>query len=73
MNEKTAKWFWRFMIVLGTILMVLGFLTGNIAMWVIAFAIALLVKYNAYDLLFKDLDDRMDRIRRKYQDKEGVH
>lgn len=60
------------MIVLGLLLMIIGFLSKDITMWVFALFIALLVKYRGYDLLFKDYDEKVGQIRAKYRKKEGV-
>ncbi|MFT8310796.1 MAG: hypothetical protein ABF629_06500 [Sporolactobacillus sp.] len=70
---KLAKAFWIFMVFLGFLLLLLGFITSDLMMWVVALIIGLLVRYCAYDLLFKKYDQKVAEIRQKYaQRKEGV-
>lgn len=63
----SSKWFWRGMVVIGVLLMIFGFLNKDLTMWMTAFVIGLLIRYNAYDLLFKDYDDRVNSLREKYR------
>ncbi|GIN62623.1 hypothetical protein J27TS8_26160 [Robertmurraya siralis] len=47
--------------------MIFGFLSKDLTMWMTAFVIGLLIRYNAYALLFKDYDDRVNSLREKYR------
>ncbi|MCO7128349.1 hypothetical protein NIE88_21745 [Sporolactobacillus shoreicorticis] len=69
---KMAKAFWIFMVFLGFTLLLLGFFTGDIMMWLVALAIGILVRYCAYDLLFAKYDQKIAQVRQKYaQRKDG--
>lgn len=59
------------MIFLGVLLMLFGFISKNIAMWVTAFLIALLVRYFAYDLLFKEYEERLEILRKEHKARRG--
>jgi len=61
-----SKLFWGFMVLLGAVLMVIGFFTKDIKMWFIAFAIALLVRYYAADFLFYSYENRIERLKKKH-------
>ncbi|WP_139691965.1 hypothetical protein [Sporolactobacillus terrae] len=63
---KSVKAFWIFMVFLGFILLLLGFFTGDLMMWGVALIIGLLVRYCAYDLLFKKYDQKVAEVRQKY-------
>lgn len=54
------------MLLLGVALMIIGFFTKNMEMWIFAFLIALLVRYYAADFLFEPYENRIDRLKRKY-------
>lgn len=63
---RMAKVFWIFIVFLGFTLLLLGFFTGDIMMWLVALTIGVLVRYYAYDLLFAKYDQRIAQVRQKY-------
>ncbi|XYG87667.1 hypothetical protein QH637_03110 [Heyndrickxia coagulans] len=69
-HHQLEKWFWRSMLILAGILLILGFLSGNLMMWIMALTIGILVRYCAYDLLFADFDAKADEIRQHYLKKK---
>ncbi|MBE6185551.1 hypothetical protein [Heyndrickxia ginsengihumi] len=73
-----SKWFWIFMLLLAVCLMVIGFITQDIRMWIVALAIGLLIHYQAHDILFGKYEKRLqvkreayEKMRRKKQQKEN--
>ncbi|GEN88382.1 hypothetical protein MKY30_04940 [Oceanobacillus sp. FSL W8-0428] len=66
-----SKLFWSFMVVLAFLLMVIGFFTKDLSMWVTAFIISILVKLYAEDILFSAYKNRLGKMREKLARKEG--
>lgn len=49
-----SKSFWIFMTILALLLMVIGFFTKDLGMWILAFIISILIRIYAKDILFID-------------------
>ncbi|MEI3598678.1 MULTISPECIES: hypothetical protein [unclassified Oceanobacillus] len=49
-----SKSFWIFMTILALLLMVIGFFTKDLGMWISAFIISILIRIYAKDILFID-------------------
>lgn len=66
-----SKGFWIFMVILAAVLMIIGFFTKDVSMWITALGITLLIRIYAYDLLFGNMRNRLQKLQDKHASEEG--